>query len=411
MTYPNSIALAMTKSVQKYRYQAINARGKTTVGEIVAQNPALAKALLRKQGLAQITIEPVQKMAFRRSIARQEILLAIKTLATLISAGIVLTQALQICQQNTQNAQLTTILGQIKQDIETGENFATAIGKHQAVFGQLSVALIDAGEKSGTLDLMLNKIATHLETQSKLKATISHAIRYPITVLAVASVVMAVLLLKVVPIFANSFASMGQDLPLITQMVLQLSNLLRAYFWYGLLGLVVFGGVGLHGLLHRPAWQLAAIKKITRLPLIGKLYTRVANARFASTLATTFGAGMILTDALQLSLKATNNPLFITQSQAIIAQVQAGSRLSSVMIQTGLFSPMSVQLVAAGEESGKLTEMLDTIAQYHEQQTATQVQALTAWLEPVMIVGLGLMVGLLILAMYLPIFNMGMGAR
>ena len=172
----------MTKSAQKYRYQAINARGKTTTGEIVAQNPALAKALLRKQGLAQITIEPVQKMAFRRRIARQEILLAIKTLATLIGAGIVLTQALQICQQNCNDDRLTQILGQIKQDIETGKNFATAIGKHQVVFGQLSVALIDAGEKSGTLDLMLNKIATHLETQSKLKSTISRAIRYPITV-------------------------------------------------------------------------------------------------------------------------------------------------------------------------------------------------------------------------------------
>lgn len=405
----------MTKSTQKYRYQAISARGKPTTGEIAAQNPALAKAMLRKQGFSQIQVhlsaqKQFGKQLFER-IGEQEILLAIKMLATLIGAGIVVTQALQICQQNTQNARLTAILGQIKQDIETGDAFAVAIGKHQAIFGQLGVALIDAGEKSGTLDLMLNKIATHLETQSKLKASISQAIRYPITVLAVASVVMAVLLLKVVPIFANSFASMGQDLPLITQMVLQLSDFLRGYFWYGLLGLVVLGGGGWYGWLHRPAWQLALINKITRLPVFGKLYVGTANARFASTLATTFGAGMILTDALQLSLKATNSPLFITQSQAIIAQVQAGSRLSNVMAQTRLFSPMSVQLVAVGEESGKLTEMLDTIAQYHEQQTAAQVQALTAWLEPVMIVVLGLVVGVLILAMYLPIFNMGMGAR
>lgn len=409
MTCPNSIALAMTKSVQKYRYQAINARGKTTTGEIVAQNPALAKALLRKQGLAQITIEPVQKMAFKRRIARQEILLAIKTLATLISAGIVLTQALQICQQNCNDDRLTQILGQIKQDIETGENFATAIGKHQAVFGQLSVALIDAGEKSGTLDLMLNKIATHLETQSKLKATISHAIRYPITVLAVASVVMAVLLLKVVPIFASSFASMGQDLPLITQIVLQLSDFLQAYFWYGCLAVAI--GVGaLYFLRHRSNWQLALHRLALRLPMLGKILLSTANARFASTLATTFGAGVVLTEAITLSLKATGNPLFIQQNHAIVSQVQVGNRLSVAMQATGLFLPMSVQLVAVGEESGKLTEMLTTIAQYHQEQTENQVKSLTSWLEPVMIVGLGLMVGVLILAMYLPIFNMGMGA-
>lgn len=396
---------------QRFSYKAINARGKAVTGEISAANLALAKVMLHKQGLAQITIKPAAvRVSWRKSRVRPaDALLGLRTLATLISSGLVLTQALDIAKQTTNSTALAAYLTKLKTDIETGHSFAAAIDNAPPVFGALAYPLIDAGEKSGALDVMLDRLATYSEQQATLRATVKQAVRYPLIVLIVALVVMAILLLKVVPSFAMTFASMGETLPLPTRIVLGLSQFLQSYFWLifmSIIGVIVIGVTAYQrsaALRHR--WAVFSL----RLPVIGALIRLVGSARFARTLSTTFGAGVPLPQALSLAARATDHPIFISATEQIISQIHSGHSLFTAIKNTDLFSPMSVQMIGVGESSGKLVPMLEKVADYHEQQIHAKVSTITGMIEPVMIVVLGVLIGGLVLAMYLPLFNLGAG--
>ncbi|MFB6348453.1 type II secretion system F family protein [Moraxella sp. ZJ142] len=392
-----------------FKYKALTAQGKTVHGQISAKNALLAKAQLRKQGLSEIVLSAkgVEWHIHRRIPARQ-ILLTLRTLSTLVGSGIVLSTALGIAAKTTNHAKLATKIHQIKTDIEQGNSFGHAIAKH-AEFDTLTVALINAGEQSGKLDTMLDRAARHAAHQAQLKAQLTRALRYPLLVAVVAVVVTAVLLLMVVPSFAATFENMGSKLPTITQWVLGLSNWLAAYFWTLL---IAFGiGVAILAYLYKTsaAIRLWWASKSLSLPVFGQLITAVSSARFASTLATTLQAGVPLTKSIDLAGQAANQPIFIKASQAIALDVAAGISLADAMKNAQIFPAVSTQMVSIGEASGKLSEMLEQVAAYHNKQAAERTDALVAMIEPAIILTMGVLIGGLVLAMYLPIFNMGAG--
>lgn len=397
------------KTEKTYRYRAKNQKGNLVRGTITAQNPALAKVMLTKQGFYQVQLKPIQKnlAQWHRPIAQKQILLTFRTLATLVKSGIVLTQALGIAARSSTDAHLTQSLSQLKTDIESGQSLTQAMKSHPRVFNQLILSLVDVGEQSGKLDQMLEELADHYEQQLQLTAKINQALRYPALVVVVAIIVMAVLLIKVVPTFAQTFAAMGSQLPLPTQMVVAMSDFLVANFWW--LGLGFLGGLGsIYLILYRSQNLRHRLLALTlKLPVIGPLLIAGACASFAKTLAITLEAGLALTDALDLSTKSTNNPVFIQAGSHIKRQVQAGFRLQEAIMDVGLFSLMSVQMIGVGEESGKLVDMLQKVAQYHQQEVQTKTETLVQMLEPTIMIVLGILVGGLVIAMYLPILSIG----
>lgn len=397
------------KKNQKFRYKATNRRGQRTHGVIEARNMHLAKALLAKQGLSHIAIMPAATsfQIYKKGIHRKQLLLTFQTLATLSQAGIVLTQALYIASNNTNNLQLSQILTDIKNKIESGQNFTQAVKTHAKVFGNFSLALIDAGERSGTLDVMLERIVEYYEKQQQLTQKLQQTLRYPAAVVLTAIIVVVVLLLKVVPAFSESFQAMGQELPLPTQIVLQLSNIVGLYFWKMVVALCFGVGIFLFVYQKQTALQLKLAHTSLKLPLFGKFLQSLANARFSRTLAITFDSGIDLLTALDLAIKSTNHPTYQQALIGIKSNINTGSALHEALQKSQLFTPMSIQMIRVGEASGNLVSMLSKVADYHEQEVDHMTKNLLSILEPLIILGLGLLVGGIVLAMYLPIFTLG----
>lgn len=397
--------------VQQFRYIATTPRGNKRTGVIAAASLPLAKAMLKKQRLTVVKITPASTLFAHttRRIPKKQQLIALRTLATLTSAGITLTQALAIVAESSSHSYLAQVLFDIKADIESGSSFANAIHERQAIFGALTAALIDAGEKSGTLDEMLTRIADHSEQQAALKAKLNQALRYPAAIVITAIVVLAVMLIKIVPAFAETFISMGNELPLPTRIVLDISQMLSRYFWWILLGSTALVAGFVMAYKKRPDFRRQLAARLLSLPIIGKLIAAVATARFAQTFTITFEAGLPLIEAIYLAGKATNHPSFIDATRHIATKVQSGQKLAEAMNDTKLFSAMSVQLVSIGETSGRLSQMLSKIADYHTQAVNEATDTLLGLLEPLIIVVMGVAVGALVLAMYLPIFNMSLG--
>lgn len=393
----------------QFHYRAYDARGKLVRGEISASTAILAKARLRKQGLTDIKISShTMRWQRPRTIHRQHILLALHTLATLLKSSVVLTKALSIAANTTQHPKLANTLRQIKTDIEQGSSFYQAIAKHRE-FDKITLALIDAGEKSGQLDTMLERAAIHAQRQAIRRSQLTKALRYPALVMAVAGIVSAILLLKIVPSFAVTFDGIDTPLPAITVWVLALSDWLRASVVW-LIGALSIGAL-MFGWLYRtrPSLRLRCASVLLRLPVIGAVIQAVSSARFAQTLALTFASGVPLAQSVLLAGKACDHPLFEQASHRIAAAITTGSSLGAAMAETQLFSLMSVQMVTVGEEAGRLTQMLDEVAIYHDKQVQETTDALISLLEPAIILVMGVLIGGLVLAMYLPIFSLGMG--
>lgn len=393
----------------QFSYRAYDTRGKLIRGKISASTMMLAKARLRKQGLTDIKISTTSmQWQLKRPIHTQQILLTLHTLATLLKSSVVLTTALTIAAATTRHARLGSILNQIKTDIEQGSSFYQAIAKHPE-FDKTTLALIDAGEKSGQLDTMLERAASHAQRQAKRKSQIAKALRYPMLVAAVALIVSAILLLKIVPSFAATFDGIDTPLPAITVWVLALSDWLAASFWW-LIAVLTIGAL-IFGWLYRtrPSLRLWCAKTALRLPIIGSVIQAVGSARFAQTLALTFASGVPLAQSVLLAGKACDHPLFEQASHSIAAAITTGSSLGSAMAKTQLFSPISVQMVMVGEEAGRLTQMLDEVAIHHDKQVHKTTDTLISLLEPMIILVMGVLIGGLVLAMYLPIFSLGMG--
>ena len=390
-------------------YDGVNRRGQKVKGETTGRSLELAKAMLRKQG---ITIKSIKKkpkplLSFKKAIKPIDIAIFSRQLATMIKAGIPLTQSLEIVTDAIDNPSMKVLVLQIKYDIESGGTFASALSKHPRYFDGLFCSLVDSGEQSGALEIMLERVATYKEKNERLKVKVKKALKYPIAVTIVAVIVTIILLVKVVPVFSGLFESFGEELPAFTQLVVTISEWMQAW-WFILIiliGSVIIGFI--EGKKRSRKFRNFLDRTILKVPIFGHITYQAIIARFARTLSTTFAAGVPLIDALESTAGVTNNVVFYNATQQIKNDVATGQQLQFSMRSTQLFPSLAIQLIGIGEESGKLEDMLDKVATYYENEVDNAVDGLTSLMEPVIMVVLGVLVGGLVVAMYLPILQMG----
>lgn len=392
-----------------YVYKGVDKKGNKIQGEINGTSPAIVKAQLLKQGISAKTVNKKAKPLFssKKPIKPADIAVFSRQMATMMKAGVPLVQAFDIVADGLDNPSLRDLILTIRDDVAAGGGFAPSLRKHSKYFDDLFCNLVEAGEQAGALETMLDRIATYKEKTEALKAKIKKALTYPIAVIVVAIVVTGILLVKVVPQFAETFGSFGAELPAFTLFVLHLSELAQDWWFIFLIGAVavVFS---LKEMIRRSySFAYLVDKYLLKVPIIGKILYLSVMARFARTLSTTFAAGVPLIDALTSVAGAAGNRVY---SEAIIGvreDVSTGIQLNTALRTKNLFPTLLVQMSAIGEESGALDEMLDKVAVYYEEAVDNMVDSLTSLLEPMIMSVLGILVGGLMIAMYLPIFQLG----
>ncbi len=392
-----------------YEWQGINRKGQKVKGETVAADETALKAQLRKQAIAVSKVKKKAKPLFQfgNKIKPVDICVITRQIATMLGAGVPLVQALEIIGKGCEKAPLRIMLEEIHSEVSSGSTLSDSLRKHPVFFDDLYCDLVTSGEQSGALDRIYDRIATYKEKAEALKAKIKKAMTYPAIVVSVAIIVTAILLIFVVPSFEEIFSSFGAELPAFTLFVIGLSNWLTNNIAY-VIGFVIIA-VFIFRRMHRNSKVVrdktdAAILKI---PVIGGILNQAAVARFTRTLSTTFAAGVPLIDALDSSAGASGNAVYRDSIRAIKQDVSSGIQLNSAMRQTSMFPDMVNQMVMIGEESGALDDMLAKVATIYEQQVDDAVDNLSALLEPLIMVIIGILVGGLIVSMYLPIFQLG----
>jgi type IV pilus assembly protein PilC len=393
-----------------YVWEGTDGKGKKTKGEMNGASPALVKAHLRKQGIVPKTVKKKTKPLFAskgQKIKPMDICIFTRQLATMTRAGVPLIQAFEIVGEGLENPSMAELVGEIKNEVASGTSMAISIGKHKRYFDNLFCSLIDAGEQSGSLEIMLDRVAIYKEKVEALKAKIKKAMTYPIAVIIVAIVVTSILLIFVVPQFAKTFQDFGSDLPAFTQAVVGLSEFMQANWWMMLIGLAGTLFAVKEAKLRYQQVADALDKAILKVPIVGDIIYKAIIARFSRTLSTTFAAGVPLVDALNSVAGATGNVVYENAVYRIRDDVTTGIQLNQAIRSTELFPSMLLQMVAIGEESGALDEMLDKVATHYEAEVDNAVDNLTSLLEPLIMSVLGVLVGGLMVAMYLPIFTLG----
>lgn len=399
-----------SNTLTNFQYEGINRAGQKMKGVVTARSLALAKADLRKQGIVANWVVKKRESMFggrKKKITQGDITVFSRQLSTMIEAGIPLVQSFDIVAKGQSNEKLKTLIEEIKSDVETGLTLAESMIKHPQYFNELYCNLVDAGEKSGSLDTMLDKVATYKEKIETIKKKIKKALTYPMAVMAVAFLVTAGLLIFVVPQFESLFQGFGADLPAITQMVVNMSKFFQSYWYF------IFGGIGLaiYSFIYFKNNSLIFAQEFDRLllkvPVVGPIIEKAAIARFTRTLSITFAAGLPLVEALKAVAGATGNIVFAKATDRIREEVAAGQQMYVAMENTGLFPNMVLQMVAIGEESGALEQMLGKVADFFEEDVDNAVDSLSSLLEPLIMAILGVLVGGLVIAMYMPIFKLG----
>lgn len=403
------MAKVATEQLFDFQYQGTNRRGQKVKGETTGRSIELAKAQLRKQGIAieSIRQKPKPLWSGKKAIKALDIAIFTRQLATMMKAGVPLTQGFEIVADSLENPSMKELVLKIKADVEGGNNFAGALRKHPRYFDDLFCELVASGEQSGALETMLDRVATYKEKSELLKAKIKKAMKYPIAVICVAIIVTIILMVKVVPVFAELFAGFGAELPAFTQFVVDMSNLIKDW-WIVFLILVGIGIIAFSEAKKRSkAFRDFLDRLALKLPIFGNITYQAIIARFSRTLSTTFAAGVPMIDALDSTAGATNNVVYYNATQQIKEDVATGQQLQFAMRTTNLFPSLAIQMVGIGEEAGSLEEMLDKVATYYENEVDNAVDGLTSLMEPLIMAILGVLIGGLVIAMYLPIFQMG----
>ena len=397
------------QKLESYIWEGKDRRGNKSKGELTGSNLALVKAQLRKQGIIPDKVKKKPKPLFggSKKVTPFDIAMLTRQLATMMKAGVPLVQSFDIVADGLENKGLQELVMSIRNDISSGTSFAGALRKHPKYFDNLYCNLVDSGEKAGALEAMLDRIATYLEKTELLKKKVKKAMTYPIAVVVVAIVVTAILLVKVVPQFESLFSGFGAELPVFTQMVVRLSEWMQSWWFVVLLGIV--GTIFVFKEANRRSQKFSDFvdKYVLKLPVVGEILDKSAVAKFGRVLSTTFAAGVPLVDALDSVAGATGNAVYRDAIERIKNDVSSGTQLQASMRQQDIFPVMAVQLTAIGEESGNLDEMLAKVAEHFEAVVDDMVDNLTALMEPLIMSVLGVLVGGLIIAMYLPIFQMG----
>ena len=397
------------EKIQAFVWEGKDRKGNKSKGEVSGTNLALVKAQLRKQGIIPNKVKKKPKPLFggSKKITPFDIAMFTRQMATMMKAGVPLVQSFDIVTDGLENEGLRELVSAVRNDIASGTSFANALRRHPKHFDDLYCNLVDSGEKAGALETMLARIATYLEKTEILKKKVKKAMTYPIAVVIVAIVVTAILLIKVVPQFEDLFQGFGAELPVFTQMVVHLSEWMQKWWFVVLLGIV--GTIFLFKEAVKRSQKFSDLidKYILKLPIMGEILDKSAVAKFGRVLSTTFAAGVPLVDALDSVAGATGNAVYRDAIQRIKNDVSSGTQLQASMRQQDVFPAMAVQLTAIGEESGNLDEMLEKVAEHYEAVVDDMVDNLTALMEPMIMSVLGVLVGGLIIAMYLPIFQMG----
>jgi type IV pilus assembly protein PilC len=391
-----------------FTWEGMDKRGNKVKGELSGQNPALVKAQLRKQG---VNPTKVRKKGFSfatgKKITPLDIALFTRQMATMMKAGVPLLSSFDIIGEGFDNPNMRKLVDEVKQEVAAGNSFATSLRKKPQYFDDLYCNLVDSGEQSGALETLLDRVATYKEKTELLKKKIKKAMNYPIAVVLVAIIVSAILLIKVVPQFQSVFANFGAELPAFTLFVIGISEALQKW-WFIILIIAFAAGFALKEAHKRSQkFRDAVDRGVLKLPIVGDILYKSAIARYARTLSTTFAAGVPLVDALDSVAGATGNVVFKNAVNKVKQDVSTGMQLNFSMRTTGVFPAMAIQMTAIGEESGALDSMLDKVATFYEEEVDNKVDGLASLMEPMIMAVLGVLVGGLIIAMYLPIFQLG----
>ncbi len=395
--------------VSTFTWEGIDRKGTKVSGELNGHNPALIKAQLRKQGINPTKVRKKAVSIFSRGqkIKPLDIAFFSRQMATMMKAGVPLLQSFDIISEGAEKPAMRSLVNGLKQEVAAGNSFATALRGKPEYFDDLFCNLVDAGEQAGALESLLDRVATYKEKTEALKAKIKKAMTYPIAVMIVALIVSLILLIKVVPQFQSVFAGFGAELPVFTLMVIGLSEIVQQW-WLAILG-AGFAGAFLFKRSYRQSQKFrdTVDRFLLKVPLVGPLIFKSSVARYARTLATTFAAGVPLVEALDSVAGATGNVVFKNAVHKVKQDVATGMQLNFSMRSTGVFPTLAIQMTAIGEESGALDTMLDKVATYYEDEVDNMVSSLTTLMEPMIMAVLGVIVGGLVIAMYLPIFKLG----
>ena len=401
--------MATTAETLMFTFKGKNRKGEKVEGELRSNNLAGAKTQLRKQGVISTSIRKKAKPMFSRDkkIVPADIAIFTRQLATMMKAGVPLVQSFEIVADGSDKPKMRDLIFEVRDNVSAGGGFAAALRKHPHQFDDLFCSLVESGETAGALEIMLDRVATYKEKTEQLKAKIKKALTYPAAVMVVALIVTAILLIKVVPIFAETFSGFGADLPAFTLFVLGLSETMQESWLF----LLFFIGVALiafrEARFRSEKFAYAVDGVMLKIPIIGLIVYNSIIARFARTLSTTFSAGVPIVDALESVAGAAGNRLYAEAIMKIRDEVMTGIQLQQAIKNRNMFPTLLQQMTAIGEESGALDEMLEKAATHYEEAVDNSVDNLTSLLEPLIMSVLGVLVGGLLIAMYLPIFQLG----
>lgn len=401
--------MAIAESSSTYQFKGKNKSGKPVKGELKAASASSARAQLRKQGISASKVKKQPKPLFKRSkpVTPADVALFTRQMATMMKAGVPLVQSFEIVEEGAEKDSLKEVINSIKDDVSAGIGLGNALRKHPRHFDELYCNLIEAGEQSGSLETMLEMVAVYKEKNEALKQKIKKALTYPAAVIVVSIIVTGILLVKVIPVFAETFISFGSNLPAFTLWVLHLSEVAQKW-WLLVLIIAILGFVGFKEAKLRSKSFADNLDKLTlKIPVVGGIINEAVVARVARTLATTFAAGVPLVDALESVAGSSGNAVYRDALLKVRDDVSSGIQLHQSLASTGMFPTLMLQLTSIGEESGALDSMMDKAAVHFEDSVDNQVDNLTTLLEPLIMSVLGILVGGLLVAMYLPIFNLG----
>jgi type IV pilus assembly protein PilC len=392
-------------------WYGVNRKGKKINGELPANSIIELKSQLRKQGITPSRVKKKPKPLFGlssdKAITAADIALITRQIATMLGAGVPLVQTIQMIGSGNDNGKIRKLLSNIGLQLSSGIPLSDCLREHPLYFDNLYCDLVASGEQSGALETIYGRIATYKEKAEALKSKIKKAMTYPISVLVIAAIVTSILLIFVVPVFQEIFAGFGAELPAFTLIVIAISEFMQAYWYLGIATLYITFFLFKRAHRNSQKFRDGVDIFILKLPIIGNLLEKAAVARYARTLSTTFAAGVNLIDALESAAGASGNAIFRDAILEVRTEVSSGMQMNLAMRNCKIFPDMVIQMVAIGEESGAVDDMLSKVANVYEQQVDDAVDGLTALLEPMIMAVLGVVIGGLIIAMYLPIFEIG----
>lgn len=398
---------AKTVKQMTFLWEGKDKKGKIIKGEIRASGEAVVNATLRRQGITVTKVKKQSSFASKGKITEKDITLFTRQLATMMKAGVPLLQAFDIVGKGHSNPEVARLLGDIKADVETGSSLSASFRKYPLYFDNLFCNLVGAGEQAGILDTLLDRLATYKEKILAIKGKIKSALVYPVSIIVVAFVITAVIMIFVIPAFKELFSGFGADLPAPTVIVMNISDIFVEWWW------AIFGSIGLGLWFFFYTWkrsekmQNTMDRMLLQAPIFGDLIRKATIARFARTLSTMFAAGVPLVEALDSVAGASGNRVYYEATKRIQSEISTGTSLTVAMQNVQVFPNMVLQMTAIGEESGALDSMLSKVADFYEAEVDDAVAAISSLMEPVIMVVLGVLIGGLVIAMYMPIFKMG----